>query len=183
MLVLAEPLALPPHLLEQPEADVRGGELRVDGGLLQPLRVQVLRRPVAHREPELLLQAVPVVVTLIHLRLLPRRILAAAVAVITLLLSANHAQHKHNKSDGSGAETSNQAEANESKQATRSYSPWSPCEVRREREARVSSEPAGDAAADAEAARKGEDRTSGGGGRGRGRGGGIRLGIPFFSFV
>ena len=55
MLVLAEPLAgLPAHLLEQPEADVGGGELRVDGGLLEPLRVEVLGRPVAHRQPELL---------------------------------------------------------------------------------------------------------------------------------
>lgn len=54
MLVLAEPLAgLPTHLLEQPEADVGRGELRVDGGLLEPLRVEVLRRPVAHRQPEL----------------------------------------------------------------------------------------------------------------------------------
>jgi hypothetical protein len=55
LLILAEPgSGLPAHLLEQPEPDVGGGELRVDGGLLEPLRVEVLRGAVAHRQPELL---------------------------------------------------------------------------------------------------------------------------------
>lgn len=55
MLVLAEPLAsLPAHLLQQPEADVGRGELGVYGGLLEPLRVEVLGGAVAHGQPELL---------------------------------------------------------------------------------------------------------------------------------
>jgi hypothetical protein len=55
LLVLAEPGAgLPPHLLQQPESDVGGAEVRVDGRLLEPLRVEVLRGAVAHRQPELL---------------------------------------------------------------------------------------------------------------------------------
>lgn len=78
LLVLAETLALPPHLLQQPEAEVGGAELRVDGRLLQPLRVQVLRRPVAHRQPELL-QIVLVVFTL---RLLPWGVLAVLIALL-----------------------------------------------------------------------------------------------------
>ncbi len=49
LLVLDEALALPPHLLEQPESDVGGGELRVDGRLLQPLRVEILCGAVVHR--------------------------------------------------------------------------------------------------------------------------------------
>ena len=48
LLVLAEALALPPHLLEQPESDVGGGELRVDGRLLQTLRLEGLRGAEAH---------------------------------------------------------------------------------------------------------------------------------------
>lgn len=67
-------------------ADVGGGELRVDGGLLQHLRVEVLRRTVAHRQPELLkiiilLQAVHSIPLLILLHRSSRKILNAVAAI------------------------------------------------------------------------------------------------------
>ncbi len=95
LLVLAEPLALPPHLLEQPESDVGGGELRVNGRLLQPLRLEVLRGAVAHGQPEL----IKIILQLLLFHRSSMRIPAAAsAAAISPLLN------NRNRSDGSGAD-------------------------------------------------------------------------------
>lgn len=94
LLVLAEALALPPHLLEQPESDVGGGELRVDGRLLQPLRLEVLRGAVAHGQPELI-KIILQLLLLFHRSSMRIPAAAAAAAISPLLKSRN-------RSDGSG---------------------------------------------------------------------------------
>lgn len=43
---------LPPHLLEEFEADVGGWDFLLERGLLQPFSVQILLYPVVDRQPE-----------------------------------------------------------------------------------------------------------------------------------
>jgi hypothetical protein len=88
LLVLAKPGAgLPPHLLQQPEPDVGGAELRVDGRLLEPLRVEVLRGAVAHRQPELLQ------ILLAQIQAAARSLLDRLAALLLLRDIANEVRH------------------------------------------------------------------------------------------
>jgi hypothetical protein len=89
LLVLAKPGAgLPPHLLQQPEPDVGGAELRVDGRLLEPLRVEVLRGAVAHRQPELLQ-----ILLLAQIQAAARSLLGRLSALLLLRDIANEVRH------------------------------------------------------------------------------------------